>query len=180
MKCFYCVGTALLFALSVIGTDVTIDPLTSVGSHLKGVVAEEAEKIEVVLEGGQRGQKLPFEERIAGSEEVAEKGVTADVDHYKFKTNTETNFVGIFRFDSIEDSTAAMNRLISQVPVQPPISIPGMGDAAVRFPGKTPERTGSLFFRRGTILVQINGDTARMVVKMARLIDQAILSAKKL
>jgi hypothetical protein len=179
MKCFYCVG-ALFFALSVFGADGTIDPLTLVGVQLKEAIAKETKKIEMLPEGSQRGQKLPFQEKISESGEVAEKSVTTDVDHYKFKTNTETNFVGIFRFDSIEDSTAAMNRFISQMPIQPPISMPGMGDAAVRFPGRTPERTGSLFFRRGTILVQINGDTARMVKKMARLIDQAIFSAKNL
>jgi hypothetical protein len=179
MKCFFCVG-ALFFALSVFGTDGTIDPLTLVGVQLKEAIAKETEKIEMLLEGSQRGQKLPFQERVAGSEEVAEKSVTADIDHYEFNTNTETNIVGIFRFDSIEDSTATMNRFISQMPIQPPISMPGMGDAAVRFPGRTPERTGSLFLRRGRILVHINGDTARMVEKMARLIDQAIFSAKNL
>jgi hypothetical protein len=124
----------------------TNDPLTALAPHVKTAVDKELEKLEMLLKDSKRKWNISFPERVLESGEVIEKSAKVDIDHHEYRSSMGTNFVAIYRFPSIDDASASMRRWIAQPPIQPPLEIPGLGDAAVRFPGKTLEATGSYSF----------------------------------
>ena len=90
-----------------------------------------------------------------------------DALNYEILVAEDRAQVSVSVFDSEDEASIQYEKLVNLIPVGPIIDIPHVGDAAIRIAGTNEILTGTLFFRRGRLVVQVNSPKADLSVQIA-------------
>jgi hypothetical protein len=164
----------VLLSVRAWADEAELNTFTRLEAQMDEVFRKHAPEIVISIKARRPQLEQLFQERIPGTTNLIDKISIVDVIDYEVTWESETNSVNISRYKSIDEASAWMRRLIEQMPVQPPIRVPNLGEKGVRFPGIGEDDTGSMYFRRGTILVHLNAEKSRSAVRIGRLIDEAL------